>query len=303
MNSHHSNKSKMLLSISNPIIQKIVGENSSYYHEKWTKHQDPLTYSGWNWAAFFFTPFWLAYRHMYLWVIVFFLLYLTGIILVAFFPAVIHMGFLPAPSLWIWQLTYPILVNIFFGAKGNAFYSQRVAKLALFYEGKLQKPMAPLFTRTGRSWISAIIVPAVIWIFLFIPYQTVESWTFNPSLAPGVYVYSDDSPTPTGILDVEETPSFQKYEARINFLYYGEEPVGDRSFMIKLFYKESPETDDWALERERSYGIFSSNRVTLGLIDAEDPASKTGEYLLEIYIDDQLQAEEKFEITAPNQPQ
>ncbi|WP_280771333.1 DUF2628 domain-containing protein [Salipaludibacillus daqingensis] len=299
MSSQKIHPSSIHLSSQNPTVQLIVEENLSYYSNKWEKHPNPSTYSGWNWAAFFFTPAWLAYRHMYTWTFLFFLLYLLGIIIVAFLPALVHFTILPEPAVGIWKLTYPFLINVFFGLKGNAFYTKRVIMIAQQKKGIDTRPTAPLFNKTGRSWISAIVSPAVIWILLIFPYQSVEAWTFHPSLPPGVYIFSDSEPTPQGIFDVKQPFVFEKYDARINFLYYGDEPVGDRSFNVKLYYKED-ENDEWMIERERSYRFFSSDRVALDLIDAEDPAAKVGEYRLEIYLDDQLKSTEEFIIVPPN---
>lgn len=301
MSQQKGHQSNINLSSQNPLVQDIVETNLSYYSEKWQTHDNPSTYSGWNWAAFFFTPAWLSYRHMYSWTFVFFSLYLLGIIVVAILPVVVHSGFLSESSIGLWTITYPILINVFFGLKGNAFYAKRVITLVQWKEGKLTRPNAPLFNKTGRSFISALIVPLIIWALLFLPYQTVDKWTYNPDLPNGVYVFSDIYPTPEGILDVKDDLIFVKYNARINFLYYGAEPIGNRSFAIKLFYKDEEKNNEWILQRERQYGFFSSNRVTLGLIDAENPATKTGQYRLEIYLNDQLEEKENFEIIAPNQ--
>ena len=42
-----------------------VGDNQTYYLQKWRVSFDPGRNSGWNWVAFFFTPIWFAYRKMY----------------------------------------------------------------------------------------------------------------------------------------------------------------------------------------------------------------------------------------------
>jgi len=301
MSQQKSHSSNIHLLSENSLVHDIVETNISYYSQKWQKHSNPSTYSGWNWAAFFFPPAWLSYRHMYSWTFVFFSLYLLGIISLAFLPFLIHSGFLPEYTISFWTIFYPIIVNVYFGFKGNAFYTKRVISLAQWKKGLRTKPIAPLFNKTGCSWTSALFVPAVVSIILFVPYQTIDMWTYNPSLPYGVYVFSDDAPTPEGILDVKKSPTFVKYDARINFLYYGDEPIRNRFFEVNLFYNDEKNSDEWILERKREYSIFSSNRVSLDLIDAEDPAAKTGQYRLEIYLDGHLQAKEIFEIVLPNQ--
>lgn len=286
------------LSSDNPTVRKIVKTNVNYYTNKWQKHKNPFKFCGWNWAAFFVPPFWLAYRHMYGWAALFFLLYLPAMAVNGVIPALSYSGYLPDNTLFVWNTAFPILISTFLGIKGNAFYSKRAAKLIKLQKSGSEQKVAPLFSAEGSSFVSAFAAPAILLILLFIPYQTVNNWEYNPDLPYGVYVFSDDRPAPEGILDVEQSPSFAKYSARINFTYLGEEPVGDRPFAVKLYYR-SGEAGDWSLERERSYHIFSSSRVTLDLIDAEDPASQTGRYRVEIYVGDELKEEEEFTITDP----
>lgn len=44
---------------------QVVQTNTSYYDLKWGSVKKPAKENTWNWAAFFFTTFWLAYRKMY----------------------------------------------------------------------------------------------------------------------------------------------------------------------------------------------------------------------------------------------
>lgn len=44
---------------------KVVQKNIPYYDLKWKSVENPATKSTWNWLAFFFSTFWLAYRKMY----------------------------------------------------------------------------------------------------------------------------------------------------------------------------------------------------------------------------------------------
>ncbi|WP_416148534.1 DUF2628 domain-containing protein [Salipaludibacillus sp. HK11] len=300
MSHFNSDKQKVHLSSQNPSVFSIVEKNIGYYSEKWEKHRSPLTYSGWNWAAFLFTPAWLAYRHMYTWTFVFFSLYFLSSVFVAFIPYLIHIGWLSEPSWVMWTLVFPLLINIFFGLKGNALYTNRIIQLIQMKENQVSKPSAPLFNKTGTSWVSAFIVPILISFLLIVPTYAVDEWTFNPDLPYGAYIFSDNEPTPAGILDVEQNPTFLKYDARINFLYYGEKPVDNQTFEMILFYKDFNEENNWTIERERSYNRFSSNRITLNLIDAENPVTKTGDYRLEIYIDENLEEEAEFSILPPN---
>ncbi|MFE4042798.1 MULTISPECIES: DUF2628 domain-containing protein [unclassified Priestia] len=44
---------------------KVVRTNTSYYDLKWGKTANPAKNNTWNWAAFFLTSAWFAYRKMY----------------------------------------------------------------------------------------------------------------------------------------------------------------------------------------------------------------------------------------------
>jgi hypothetical protein len=52
-----------------------VGENYGYFQRKWLAMQARDGYQSWNWAAFFFTPYWLLYRRLY----AYFAIYLVAI--------------------------------------------------------------------------------------------------------------------------------------------------------------------------------------------------------------------------------
>ena len=42
-----------------------IGRNSWFYLDKWSAHRGTRL-KGWNWAAFFFSIFWMSYRRMYI---------------------------------------------------------------------------------------------------------------------------------------------------------------------------------------------------------------------------------------------
>ncbi len=43
-----------------------VGNNYEYYKNKWRDKPERQSFSSWNWPAFLFPVYWLAYRKMYL---------------------------------------------------------------------------------------------------------------------------------------------------------------------------------------------------------------------------------------------
>lgn len=278
-------------STSDPV--SLIGENHTYYQSKWQSHNNPSRYSGINPAALIITPMWLAYRHLYDWLIVY-VLFLTLLVTTAsFLPWLIHLtgsGLDQAVLPFIYVPAGLVLIHTGFGITANALYYRRIRRL------KDHGSASPLFYRSGASVKSGIITGVsalTVAVLLNIP---VWNWTFNPSLEPGIYVFSDDRPVPEGVLDVREEPDFMKYEARINLLFIHDEPIGDRSFRL-LLERETGNGDGMEVTRDRSFGIFSSSEVTLDLLDSEDPLTDTGTYHLTIFLDDEPVADTEFSIS------
>ncbi|MCR6105310.1 DUF2628 domain-containing protein [Salipaludibacillus agaradhaerens] len=282
-------------------IQPLIATNVDYYFNKWHASPAPFSFSGWNWAAFLLAPFWLAYRHMYGSLLITSLIYFMCQLLVTYLPLTTYLGLsqeLSDTLTVVWQISYPIMIHLFFGWKGNALYARRIAMLTQWKKGLRDKPLAPLFSKSGTSMVTAIIIPFLLLLGGILSLFAVED-ALTPSLPPGVYIFSDSEPSPSDMKNTTLNPSFEKYSARINFVYIGEEPVEGRLFTIRLYYK-ADEGMEWVLEREREYDIFTSNRVVLDVVDAEDPAVKTGRYRLVIYVEDEVEAEEQFTIVPPS---
>ncbi len=69
--------------------EAFVGNNYYYYKTKW-EHQNPdKSFTSWNWVAFFFPYYWLAFRKMYLNAFLFFIVNLLGS-LIPFVGIAIH---------------------------------------------------------------------------------------------------------------------------------------------------------------------------------------------------------------------
>lgn len=50
----------------NELYERLIGTNVFYYMDKFEYMELYDTKTSWNWAAFFFGPFWMVYRKMYL---------------------------------------------------------------------------------------------------------------------------------------------------------------------------------------------------------------------------------------------
>lgn len=269
----------------------LIDQNSNYYRKKWEHHKKPRLFSGWNWAAFFLAPFWAAARHMYGAAFCYFFIYLLFIAAESFLPALLNLGPEAQPSALLYLLPV-ILLHIVFGLFGNALYARKIYKQTLIERSG--KPAAPLFRGTGRSKGAGILIPLLYLLLFAYPAFLTEAWTYNPELTAGVYVYDDEDQTPQGQMDVSESPSFEKYSARINLLYVGD-TLEDRTLSYELYYFEN---GAWTAVSDRSFTFFSGNKLSLGLIDAEDPAVELGEYRVDLLLDDEVYDSQTFYITA-----
>lgn len=271
----------------------LIGQNHTYYHAKWEGANNPSGYSGFNFAAFIITPFWLAYRHLYDWLIFYVLIQSVFVAFASFLPWLFYLagsGADPDSAQLLFILSGSMLLHLGFGLKANALYFRRIHHL------KNHGNASPLFYRSGASMKSGIITGLSAMLVAVLVNVPLANWTYNPALEPGIYVFSDDHPVPQGLLDVREEPDFIKYEARINLLFVHDTPIGDRSFRL-LLERETDSGNGMEITRDRSFGIFSSSEVTLDLLDSEDPLTDTGTYHLTIFLDEEEVADTVFSIS------
>jgi Protein of unknown function (DUF2628) len=90
---------------------KVVQKNTSYYDLKWKSVKNPAKENTWNWLAFFFTTFWLAYRKMYK---LFFILVLIELLWAVPF----YLVDMPA---WV-DIPFIIIISLIVGLNGNRWY-------------------------------------------------------------------------------------------------------------------------------------------------------------------------------------
>lgn len=61
-------------------VSAAAGSNAEYYWSRWTPLMQGQNWTSFNWAAFFLTGFWLAYRKMYNLATVFFVILTLGVL-------------------------------------------------------------------------------------------------------------------------------------------------------------------------------------------------------------------------------
>ncbi|SDO32809.1 DUF2628 domain-containing protein [Alkalicoccus daliensis] len=269
----------------------LVGQNSNYYYNA-ASYKNPFRFSGWNWAAFLLAPFWAASRHMYILSAAYFGTVLLFLLIESFLPALLNLTADAEPSLFL--LVFPmLLLHSFFGLAGNPLYLRKIRRQLQMQESG--KSTAPLFRASGRSTAAGVLVTALLAALTAYPFVLAEEWMYNPPLENGIYVYNDEAQTPAGQINVAEEPVFQKYDARINLLYVGES-LENRTLAFELFFLNN---GIWESINDRSFTFFSQDRLSLGLLDAEDPAVRTGEYRVDLFIDTQLYDSQTFYVAAP----
>nr|MBC8420879.1 DUF2628 domain-containing protein [Desulfobacterales bacterium] len=100
-----------------------IGANASYYLPKFNKFSVGASSITWHWPACLATFWWLLYRKLYLWVLVFFILLATSGII---------SRILTASELTFWILIAPELISlILFGMFGNYIYYSHAKKKIL----------------------------------------------------------------------------------------------------------------------------------------------------------------------------
>ncbi|ADU28595.1 DUF2628 domain-containing protein [Evansella cellulosilytica] len=274
----------------------IIQSNAAFYCNKWKKHHVPTTFSGWNWAAFFFTPIWLSYRHMYGSVLVYYLLIFFIWSIHTIFPLFVFYGNIDPALAILWTCITTFAVHLYFGLKGNALYARKIS--SLLFDTSEEKAKVPLFQRTGRSYISAVIVPITFVILLLLPAIRVEAWMDTSTLPYGTYVYYEDHGPPLSVKEAldHELPIFEKYTSTVELLYYSPEPVGDRDVRVVLEFNLE---GNWQTIRDRTYTFFRSDRVNLHLLDAEDPLLQTGQYRVTVFMEEEIVGTQSFLVELP----
>ncbi|WP_412676188.1 DUF2628 domain-containing protein [Bacillus paramycoides] len=104
--------------ISSPELHKVVRKNTAYYDFKWGQVKNPEKENTWNWGAFIFPHFWLAYRKMYK---LFIILTLIGV------PTLITPVFIDMP-MWIDFIIY-VGTMLFTGWQGNRLYYKHIVRI------------------------------------------------------------------------------------------------------------------------------------------------------------------------------
>ncbi|MCU5681994.1 DUF2628 domain-containing protein [Bacillus wiedmannii] len=108
--------------ISSQQLHTVVQKNTAYYDFKWGKVENPAQGNTWNWVAFFFPTFWLAYRKMYKLFIILTLLALPSILIPPFID-------IPDGIFLSIGLVFQLGMMIFTGWQGNRLYYKHAVRI------------------------------------------------------------------------------------------------------------------------------------------------------------------------------
>ncbi|THF73866.1 zinc ribbon domain-containing protein [Cohnella fermenti] len=140
------------------LIDRLIGKNAAYYRSRWAR---PGHNKGWNWAAFFWWPYWMGYRKMYK---------LLFIMIVA-----VHLLIVTPLMMLEHTYLYPIIVlglSVHFGMYSNNHYLDHINKQQ---KKHLSNPaLHPAEVIGGTSWgglVGTVVLLIILWmaILLFAP--------------------------------------------------------------------------------------------------------------------------------------
>ncbi len=149
-------------------LRAFVGPRSNYYLASWAPRLPGSTArSGWNWAAWFFSGFWLLYRKMYKGAAIFFGAVLAvSIAEEAYFRFILEMPELESAM----DRVLNFVPGIICGLYGNAWYLSHANRAISKVHAEMPNDdvLDALAKRGGTSFVSALGIPLVFVIATFV---------------------------------------------------------------------------------------------------------------------------------------
>ncbi|MFY4775723.1 DUF2628 domain-containing protein [Metabacillus sp. RGM 3146] len=169
----------------NEELSLFVGKKADVYHRKWGKATNK---AGWNWAAFFLGIFWLGYRKMYRFLLIFLGIYLLVDLITWPFYLFLDPVTMDKVSPLIDLLNYVIGIasSVTLGIYGNYFYykhaKEKINNIKQKFPNHPDIQAYEITKRGGTSWgtffilLAAAILYAIVivGIIIFITFQDTE---------------------------------------------------------------------------------------------------------------------------------
>jgi Tfp pilus assembly major pilin PilA len=174
--------------------ESVVGyKNTDYYLSKFIRFDSEGPGISWNWPAFFISFYWLLYRKMWVWALLYFLLPIPlGIIEAILSPVseatvgIVYSAFLAA-------------IFIAFPMYANAIYYKHIkAKIqkAKNYSPDIEKQLRMLAAEGGTSGVALIIILIIVFIAIIgilaaIAIPAYQDYTLRAKVAEGLTIGQD----------------------------------------------------------------------------------------------------------------
>lgn len=158
-----------------------VGKNYYYYKNKWQGKPEHQSFTSWNWAAFIFPVYWLAYRKMYLEA------FLYGLI-----------------ALVVWIIPGGgLIAGMFAGIYANFYYRKKALKVIGETSGMMDDEARQYINKRGGTSVPGVFVTGGITVFLAI------------SVIAGLVLFS--SGEEKNYLRIGEPNTFTVYDVSVTF--------------------------------------------------------------------------------------
>ena len=132
--------------LNNRYTELFVGNNYYFYKKHWQDKPENQSFSSWNWLAFLFPLYWLAYRKMYLEA------FLYGI--ASLFAMIIPLG--------------GLILRILMGVYANSYYRKKGVKIIAQTSGMFRGEAEQYISKHGGTSVLAVFITILIVVFLFI---------------------------------------------------------------------------------------------------------------------------------------
>ncbi len=165
-------------------------KNTDYYLSKFTRFDTEGSGVSWNWPAFFISFYWLLYRKMWVWALLYFLLPIPLAIIEAVLSPVSE------AAVGVVYLVYLISIFVVFPMYANAIYHRHVKtkiQKAENYSTDREKRLRILTAEGGTSGIALIIILifvfiAIIGILAAIAIPAYQDYTLRARVAEGLTI-------------------------------------------------------------------------------------------------------------------
>ncbi|MHC1747227.1 MAG: DUF2628 domain-containing protein [Cellulosilyticaceae bacterium] len=125
-------------------MELFVGNNYEYYKNKWHNKQNFENFASWNWPAFFFPVYWLAYRKMYL---------------EAFLYGLLSLFFMIIPG-------SGLILHIVSGIFTNSYYHKNWLKIVAKTSKMTESESEQYISKHGGTSVLNIFITILVTIFL-----------------------------------------------------------------------------------------------------------------------------------------